>query len=37
MSMFSEPPSPGDKPAYQLTETTLEGPLGGHPTVIRAR
>jgi hypothetical protein len=29
MSMFSEPPSPGDKPAYQLTETTLEGPLGG--------
>jgi hypothetical protein len=29
MSMFSEPPSTGDTPAYQLTETTLEGPLGG--------
>jgi hypothetical protein len=27
--MFSEPPSPGDKPAYQLIETALEGPLGG--------
>jgi hypothetical protein len=29
MSMFSEPPSPGDKAAYQLIETALEGPVGG--------
>ena len=28
MTLFSEPPSPGEKP-HQLTETAFEGQLGG--------
>jgi hypothetical protein len=37
MSMFSEPPSPDDKPAYQLTKTILEGPLADRPTPTAAQ
>ncbi|RYE51650.1 MAG: hypothetical protein EOP21_00830, partial [Hyphomicrobiales bacterium] len=28
MSMFCEPPSPGNKPHYPLVETAFEGQLG---------
>jgi hypothetical protein len=29
MSLIPDPTSPGDKPHHQLTETALEGHLGG--------
>jgi hypothetical protein len=29
VSLSTDPPSPGDRPHHQLTETAVEGPLGG--------
>jgi hypothetical protein len=33
--MFSDPPSPGEKPHHQLTETAFEGQLGGPSYIYR--
>jgi hypothetical protein len=37
MSMFSDPPAPGDKPHHPLIETAFEGPSAARrmPTVAR--
>ncbi len=29
MSMFTDPPSPGDRLHHQIAETAIEGPFGG--------
>jgi hypothetical protein len=35
MSMFTDPPSPGDRPHHQLTETAAEGPFAGPTCAYR--